>query len=332
MKDTINKIEISHRTIIFTVFFLIGMYFLFLIRDIIAVIFISILFVAALNPLITLLEKFKVPRGLSIIIVYFLIIGAIVSAIASIVPPLINQSINLITQIPLPDILPQLIDNANFRLQDLQVIADQLNSVPKVINIIISAFSVFIIIITILVLSIYMIQERKNLHRHLVWLFGDGGAEKKAENFVNKIEHQLGSWVRGEVALMFIVGLLTYIGLTLLNIPFALPLAIIAGLLEIIPNIGPTISAVPAIIVAYVAVSPAMALAVLALYVLVQQLENNFIVPVVMRQAIGMSPIVTIILLLIGFRLGGIAGAALSLPLFLVTKISLEEFASRKKK
>lgn len=331
MKKAVSKIEISHRTIIFTVLFLISIYVVFLIRDIITVVFIAILFVAALNPLITKLEKYRIPRGVSIVVVYFLIVGLVVGTVAAIVPPLITQSVSLFNQIQLPDIVPQLIDNSDFKIQDLQLIANQLNSVPKVLNIFNSAFSAFIISMTLLVLSIYMIQERKNLHHHLKWLFGDGSAERRAEAFVNKIEHQLGGWVRGELALMLIVGLLTFIGLTLLNIPFALPLAITAGLLELIPNIGPTVAAIPAVIVAYIAVSPAMAIAVFALSILIQQLENNFIVPLVMRRAANINPIITIILLLVGYRLAGISGAILSLPLFLIAKISVEEFMSAKK-
>jgi predicted PurR-regulated permease PerM len=79
--------------------------------------------------------------------------------------------------------------------------------------------------------------------------------------------------------------------------------------LKLLPNLGPVLSAIPAIAVAYFTVSPAMALAVLILYILVQQIENNLIVPVVMSRVIGLSPVITIILLLTGFKVAGIMGA-----------------------
>jgi predicted PurR-regulated permease PerM len=111
-----------------------------------------------------------------------------------------------------------------------------------------------------------------------------------------------------------------------LNVSFALPLAIFAGIFELLPNIGPTISAIPAILIAFLTSSPTIAIAVTALYILVQQLENNFIVPIIMRKAANMNPITTIITVLIGFRLMGVGGAALSIPLYLVLRVSLQEY------
>jgi predicted PurR-regulated permease PerM len=101
---------------------------------------------------------------------------------------------------------------------------------------------------------------------------------------------------------------------------------LLAGLLEVLPSIGPTLAGVPAVAVAFFTSSPAMALAVLALYLLVQQLENSFIVPTVMNKAVGLSPITTIIIVLIGFRLGGFGGGAIAIPFFLVAKVLVKEF------
>jgi predicted PurR-regulated permease PerM len=267
----------------------------------------------------------NLPRALSIALTYIIFYGLIIATLSAIVPPFITQVEILARQIQIPQSIISSLDLNTINLQDLDVIAGQFTSVPKILSIIFSAFSVVLVIFTISVITFYLLIERKNLHHSLTWFFGDGQAEAKAESFVNQIESQIGGWVRGESALMFIVGLLTYIGLKLLGINYALPLAIIAGILEILPNIGPTISAVPAIAVAYFSVSPTMALAVTALYVLVQQLENNFIVPMVMKQSVGLNPLITIVTLLVGFRLGGAIGAVLSIPIFLVLKVVVTE-------
>jgi predicted PurR-regulated permease PerM len=124
---------------------------------------------------------------------------------------------------------------------------------------------------------------------------------------------------------MFVVGLLTYIGLTILGIKYALPLALIAGFFEILPNIGPTLAAIPAIAVALLTVSPLMGLAVLGLYIIIQQLENNLILPYAMKKSANVNPIISILVILIGFRLGGVVFAALAIPLFLVVKIIILE-------
>lgn len=321
MSQVTHKIEISIKSIIYILLLLLGMYFTYQIRDIILFTFIGVMVMAALNPLITKMESWKLSRGLSIAITYLLIILTLVLFIALIVPPLVSQLVSLLYQIPLPPNIIRMFAINSFSLQDLQVIANQLNSVPKIIGVIGSAFSGIIVFISLLVMSFYLLIERKNLFKYLKALYKDTNKAARAEHFINQVELEIGSWFRAELILMFAVGMLTFIGLSLLGIKYALALAIIAGLLEILPNIGPTLSALPAIAVAYFTVSPAMAGIVLALYIVIQQLENNLIVPLVMRQTIGLSPVITIVLLLIGYRLAGVAGAALAIPLFLVAKI-----------
>jgi len=138
-----------------------------------------------------------------------------------------------------------------------------------------------------------------------------------------QIEKRLGAWVLGQVCLMIFIGLLVYGGLFFLRVEYALPLAIFAGLLEIVPTIGPTVSAIPAVLVAFGS-SPGLALSVAALYIIVQQIENNLLVPLVMKQSVGLSPVLTILALMIGGRFGGIAGAVLAVPVL----ISIQEIVN----
>lgn len=109
---------------------------------------------------------------------------------------------------------------------------------------------------------------------------------------------------------------IVYIGLFFLGIEFAIPLAVLAGLLEMVPTVGPILSAVPAILVAF-SHSPVLALSVLALYIIVQQVENNILVPLIMKRSVGLSPVLTILALMIGGRFAGIAGAILAVPILL---------------
>ena len=125
--------------------------------------------------------------------------------------------------------------------------------------------------------------------------------------------------------LVLIIGVMTYVGLSLLRVNYALPLAVIAGILEIIPMIGPLISAVPAVLVGFAA-SPILGLGVVALFVLVQQFENTIVVPRVMKKAIGLDPILTMLTILVGGRLFGVMGALLSVPVTLVVIIVLKHF------
>jgi len=121
---------------------------------------------------------------------------------------------------------------------------------------------------------------------------------------------------------------LSFIGLSLLGVRYAVPLAFLAGLLEIIPNLGPTLAALPAVLVA-LSSSPLLALGTLALYILIQQLENNFIVPKVMERVLGFNPLVTILAILIGGKLLGILGGILALPTLLLAVIVISHLTGR---
>ena len=151
-------------------------------------------------------------------------------------------------------------------------------------------------------------------------------------NISDKIESRMGSWLFGELILMSIIGVATYIGLVVLGVKYALPLAFLAGLLEVVPIIGPTISAIPAILVASTT-SFFLGGVTLFLYFIIQQLENNLVVPLVMKKTVGIHPVATLIALTIGGKLGGLLGIILSVPAALVVEtILLEYLAIRDKK
>jgi predicted PurR-regulated permease PerM len=320
-----RKIEISHRTIIFTAFFLIGLWLLFQIRQIILGLFVGVILMSALNPIVDKMEKKYFPRVFAILLLYGLILGGLGLIIASVIPPLVEQTSFLMGRIPLyVQRLGILGIDPNLVISQLPKLAD----IPaNILKLSLGVFSNIIGILALLVITLYLLLERKNLQQHLVFLFGEG-QEKKAEDFINKAEKRLGDWVRGEAILMSIIAIMTYIGLRFLGLEFALPLALLAGALEIVPTVGPSLAAFPAII-AGLTISPLMGLAVAALYFLIQQIENHLIVPQVMKKAVGVNPLVTIISLAVGFKLGGMIGAILAVPIVLLLQVVASEvFAS----
>jgi predicted PurR-regulated permease PerM len=317
------KVEITPKTIIFTVFFLLGLAFLYQVRNIILFLFIAVILMTALNPLIDWLEQYKVSRGISTIIVYVLLWLLISVSVASLVPALAEETGKFVDN--LPGYLNRLL-GGRFNLAFFE---PQLQSLPQnAFRLIIGAFNNVVSLFTLLVIVYYLILERRNLHKYLLFLFGNDDREARAEAFINRLEKRLGGWVRGQLLLMFFVGMATYIGLLFLGIDYAVPLAFLAGILEIVPNIGPTLAALPAVLVA-LGNSPLLALAAAALYFVIQQLESSFIVPRVMSKAVGLSPLIVIVSLLIGLKLAGIAGAILSIPAVLLLETFLAEFKKR---
>lgn len=309
-----SKIEISHKTIIFTLVVLAGIWFVFQILDIIFLLFLSFILMSALRPIVEWLSDRKVPRVLAILLIYAVVFGGVGFGIASMVPTLGLQLRKLALEIPV--FVDRLLPHIPL---DAQGVSRQLAPVGEnILRVTVGVFSNFIGLVTVLTFTFYFLLERSNLRSMLSRLVGDGFG---TQIFVvlQRIERRLGSWVLGQLVLMVFIGTLVYIGLFFLRVEFALPLAIIAGVFEIVPTIGPIISAVPTVLVA-LAQSPVLALSVVALYVVVQQVENNILVPVVMRKSVGIPPIMTILALLVGARFGGVAGAVLAVPVLITVE------------
>jgi predicted PurR-regulated permease PerM len=127
------------------------------------------------------------------------------------------------------------------------------------------------------------------------------------------MKQKIGKWMQGQIMLMAIIFILDYIGLSLVGIPYALPLAAFAGLLEIVPYVGPIISAVPGVVLGFL-VSPIKGLLALIIYIITQQAESNIVTPLIMKRTVDLNPVVVILALLIGAKLGGILGAILAIP------------------
>lgn len=323
------KVDISHRTIIFTVVLLLSLVFLYQIRQILVLLFVCLVLMSALNPTITRLEKIRLPRTLAIVLVYFFIFFVFGLAIAGVVPVLIEQTTSLLGR--LPEYLESLrLDNQVLPIdQDLiNAQINQLGSIPaNLVKITASIFGSLTAFLVVMVITFYLLIERRNLDHYLSVLFGGDGIER-ARALIDNLEHRLGGWVRAQLALMLVVGFLTYVGLRLLGFEFALPLAILAGLLEIVPNLGPTLAAIPAILTG-LAISPLLALAVAALYILIQQLENSLIVPQIMARGVGVKPLVVIVSLAIGVKLGGLLGVVLAVPFVILIQVVFEELTKK---
>ncbi|MEI8067492.1 MAG: AI-2E family transporter [Candidatus Shapirobacteria bacterium] len=312
-----NKIEISQKTIIFTILFLIALGLLWLIKDVIVLFFVCFILMQAINPAVVRLEKFKVPRILGIVLIYLLILIAIVLSFAGIIPILIEQTTGLAKT------LPDLIKNASFfgiSTADLSSQFKILESLPGgIANTAFAILSNLFSAIVILMVTFYLLLERKNMGDYSIKYFGQNTGSK-IKKIIDQLEIRLGSWVSAEVLLMIIIGILSFIGYSLLGLKYAVALALIAGILEIVPNIGPIISVILASIIGFT-VSPTIGLLTILVGTIVQQLENNLIVPKIMKETCNISPVITILLLMVGAKLGGVVGAIIAVPIYMTAEV-----------
>jgi len=326
-----NLNEISYTSILKVILVLAGLYFIYLTREIIGIIFVAIILTSAFDPWVDWLQKYKIPRGISILMIYVILIGLLSLIVVMMVPPISEQLSQLAKNFPMyyEKLMTSFAQYTNSAEQPtlpeaLQSLSTNLGETTKsVFSTVTGIFGGLISFIIVLVIVFYMTVEEKLLKKFINTLT-PANNRKYISDLIDRIQIKLGMWLRGQLALMLVVGILTYVGLTILGVKYALLLALIAGVLEIIPTIGPTIATIPAVIVGF-SDSFFKVILIVGMYIIVQQLENHLIVPKIMQKAVGLNPIIVIIAVLIGAKLGGVVGALMAVPVAAIIEVYLSD-------
>lgn len=312
------------------ILFILLLAFLYFIRDIVILLFLSFILAAIFIPVVDYLEKQKISRILSSVFIYLFSLLLLLGLVYLVIPPLSHQSGLIISKIS------SLYHSAIAFLDSGQtIVPSDLFQIPGwqggfktlgqgIFSFLGNVVSTVFALILMVVLSFYIVIEKKNLLKFFISLFPD-----KYHNFVDRLfylaQEDLRAWGAGKLILSFFVGIFCYVGLLIIGVPFAFSLAIFAGVTEFIPWVGPFIGAIPAVLLALLD-SPVKALVVALIYILVQQVENNLVVPQLMKKAVGLNPIVVITVLLIGVKMGGILGAIIAVPATAVISIFVREY------
>jgi predicted PurR-regulated permease PerM len=309
----------------------------------------AVIFAAGMAPLVNGVAAFAAqerwrwhpPRALVVLVLYLTLIALLVLLGTFTIPPLLREIEELARRTPTyvsslqlwlqtlvqtyPFLQPYATDEA--LSQQLQAVTSQLTALLGQALVLVR-FALGILTgalngIFILILALYMTADSSRIVNYLVG-FLPAERQAQAHEVSTNIADRLGGWVRGQLTLSGIIGLVTFVGLSLLGVPYALLLALIAAVGEVIPMIGPIISAVPAILIAFI-YSPVLGLLTLGLYVLIQQLENHLIVPKVMERAVSLHPLAVLLTLLAGSELMGVTGAILSVPVAAAISVIVDE-------
>jgi predicted PurR-regulated permease PerM len=339
MENKNITINISTGTVLKTAGILLILMFAYLIRDILLMVFIAVIFAALIEPLVNLLETKKIPRGLGIIFIYIVLLLFLVLIVRMIIPPIAEQ-VSLLTK-NFPDLWEKIITNFNsFReyseeqglmgniQQGLEGLQSGLqNAAGGIYSFIISVFRNVVNFILILVITFYLVVQRDAVNK-LFKAIAPKQYHSYLINLFSIIQKKIGDWARGQLILGLIIGVFSFIGLIFLLPKYALVLALVAGITELIPYLGPILGAIPAVFLGFT-VPPFSfwrGVAVLILYVVIQQVENNIIVPQVMKKQVGLNPVVIIIVMLIGARLAGIIGLILAIPVATAISVIIKDF------
>ncbi|KKW05757.1 MAG: hypothetical protein UY40_C0009G0010 [candidate division CPR1 bacterium GW2011_GWC1_49_13] len=320
--------EIAPKTIVFSFALILGVWILYQIRLVVVALFIALILSLALDPLVSRLKSWKIPRPVSVFLVFFVFLVAVGGLLTYGFTPLVNQTGRFL--INLPQFLGPILDKLG-PLPFAQGLQEQLVSQATLLsaNILTVAGAIVsnaVFLLALLVFVFYFMLDWENLRNRFV-SFLNNQARARAQKIITLLETQLGGWLRAQVILMLLVGVLTYLGLFALGVEYALPLAVIAGLFEIIPTIGPIVAGIPALVVGF-GTSSWLGVWILALYLVVQQLENNIIVPNIMSRVVGFSPLGTLVILFIGAQLFGIGGLLLAIPATILISIILRDALS----
>lgn len=368
-KKTSQTIDVSASSVAMATFTVLGIlllaYFLYSIRNLLILFFISLFFASALDPIIDWLEERKVPRYLSFFLILLLIVAVLIMVLGSLVPTIFSQVSSLITwltkvvvdffsniddnallaylperyhieivqiikNVRIESILKQLLENFSTIVSQFKEIATgsfkQLGSAVGAVSGITAYLFEFMFEFTLVViLTFFMVVDRNNLHDFFLSLF-----PKRYGMYISKkihaIQKQIGAWFRGQVLLSLIMFTVTFIGLIIVGMgEYALTLAFVMAIGEFIPYVGPLIFLAFALPIA-LGKGLAVTIYFLIFHAILQFVEGNVFIPAVMNKAVGLSPIVVLLVLIIGFQFLGVVGAIIAVPLTTVLAIFVTDY------
>ena len=328
-KNNHLDINISFETLFRILFVGLGAVLLYLIRDVVVVLILSVIIASAVSPLATYLQKRGLPRALAVFLIYLFALLILALVLYLIISPLSSEVDNLGLVVPIyfdkiqssfkeiRDTSPQyeqLLNQVQARLDNIGLALARLSG--NIFGAATKLFGGVVSAVFVIVISFYLSAQE---HGISAFLRSVTPREHQAYilNLWSRSQHKLGRWLQVQLLASAIVGVLVFIGLSIFGIRHRVLLALLAALLEVIPFVGPLLAAVPAVLLGFLK-SPIVALWTLVVYAVVQQIENHVIVPNIMRRVVGLNPVVVIIALLIGGELAGVPGIILAVPVAVV--------------
>ncbi|MEK7599136.1 MAG: AI-2E family transporter [Patescibacteria group bacterium] len=332
-----TKIEITTGTIIRAILLILALVFLYLIRNIVAIVLFSVVIASAVEPAARWFMRYRFPRTLGVIFVYIIAFVLLAAAFSMVVPPIFAELSTVSSEALLKDAsgvlfsfipeFPVSISNViEIMIEDLRFTLGQLAG--GFFQATASIFGGAMSLILIIVISFYLSVQEKGIESFLR-IVAPQEHEKYILDLWSRSRQKIGWWLQSQILLGVLIGVMVYLGLTILQVKFALSLAILAAVFELIPVFGPILAAIPAVAIAFLQ-SPGLGLAVVIFYIIVQQFENHLIVPVVYKKAVGVSPILVVIALIVGGQLGGFFGLLLAVPIAAVIVEFLNDVANKK--
>jgi predicted PurR-regulated permease PerM len=336
-----NTINISSSTIIRTLLISFCFYLVYILRDILLVVLTAVTITASIEPMNKILIKRKIPRTLSVIMIFLVMGILLVAGFYFFLPAFISDVLGVLDSLPryfdTTNLLSPLSDTSfgsslpNLSIQNIvESLSLTLSSVTGGLFTTISGFFGGVIsFILIIVLTFYLSVQNDGVGNFLRVITPDY-YEDYVLDLWKRSEKKIGLWLQGQLLLGLIIGILTFLGLSIIGVKSALFLSLIAMVLELIPIFGIVLAIIPAFAIALSDGGVTLAFLVLGLYVIIQQFENHLIYPLVVRKIVGIPPILVILTLIIGLKLAGFIGVILSVPVAAILVEVLNDIEKKK--
>jgi predicted PurR-regulated permease PerM len=305
------------------------------VRSTLLLVFIAVFLAVALGPAVGFFRRRGVPRGLSILLVYVLITASIVGVGLLIVPPIVSQVDQLAKDIP--GYVSDLRDNKQFRKYDDKYhISDKINEQARKLpshlgdaagalqSITVGVFGAIVQLVTVLTMTFFLLLDGERIARFLLRLRGPQH-EERHRRIAEDVYGAIAGYVAGNLLISVLAGLTTYVTLTILDVPFAVPLAVLMAFLDLIPLVGATLGGISIALVTLFNNFPTSTIVWVIVFIVYQQLENNVIQPVVYRRTVNVHPLAVIVAILIGGSLLGLLGALVAIPIAATIQIVVRE-------
>ncbi len=316
------------------IFFMLLLVVVFILaKEALIILFLAIVISSALDAPVSYLESKKIPRILGALMIYLIVLAILSLVLYTIVPIAFLELKDLLGNFDKLNI-PALGDfNTSQILNQLEKGVGNLTNTlisgsASLFDVVASIFGGVVFIIATFILSFYLVVSRSGVEQFLRAILPTIHEERAVEIYL-RVRKKLGLWLQGQIILSLIVGLVTAFGLLILGVKYSLLLGVLAGIFEVVPYVGPIFAGFLAFMIA-TDVSLKLGIYVIALFIIIQQIESHFLVPIVMKKTVGLHPVVVVISLLAGAQIAGFIGVLLAVPVAVVLQEIIEEWSERK--
>lgn len=336
------KVSITSGTVFAALFIVAGAYLFWLLRDLALLVLTAIVIASAIEPGVAFFIRHRFPRFISALLVYVLVFGSVFALIFFLFPPIIADAAGFLSATPKyletlnaasPFGSTSLIGGGESSFTQTLLSLQHVFTATSggVLQLLITFFGGIFSLVLVIVLSFYFALQDTGVDDFLRMVM-PVAYEEYSVDLWKRSQKKIGLWMQGQILLSVIVGILVYLGLLIIGVPYALLLSVFTAVAEIIPVFGSLIAGTAAAIVGYSTGGVPLGLIVAGLYIVVNQFESNLIYPLIVKKIVGLPPLLVIVALIAGYTLAGFLGVLLSVPVAAVALELMTDFDKRKRK